>query len=135
MPIEKAEDFFNHAALDKAIAAYQKRKATGKTKRKVREADIEAYGGDCVKDLGGIPYKFTSPGRAAVPDRLNLLPIPPEHRELVARYVRFAEYKRPGEKPTGPQQREHERLRALGFYVAVIDSKAAADTEFPNLFK
>lgn len=123
------------ADLDKAIAAYQKRKAAGKPKRKVRESEIEAYGGERVKDLGGVPYKFTSPGRAAVPDRLNLLPIPAEHREIVSRYVRFAEYKRPGEKPTGPQQREHERLRALGFYVAVIDSKDAADTEFPNLFK
>ena len=63
--------------LDDAIASYKKRKAAGKTKRKLREADIEKHGGELVKDLGGIPYKFTSPARRAVPDRLNLLPIPP----------------------------------------------------------
>lgn len=120
--------------LDDAIASYKKRKAAGKTKRKLREADIEAHGGNLVKDLGGIPYKLTSPARRAVPDRLNLLPIPPEHREIVARYVRFVEYKAPGEKPTGPQLREHKTLRDLGYYVSVIDTKEGADNEFINLF-
>lgn len=140
MSIRKAEDllaggdFAPHAELDKAIAAYAKRKAAGKTKRKLREADIEKHGGDLVKDLGGIPYKFTSPARRAVPDRLNLLPIPPEHREIVARYVRFVEYKAPGEKATASQEREHKTLRDLGYYVTVIDTKEGADQEFINLF-
>lgn len=121
--------------LDNAIAAYQQRKASGKTKRKLREADIEEHGGDLVKGLGGIPYKFTSPARRSVPDRLNLLPIPPEHREIVARYVRFVEYKKPGEDATESQKREHKRLRDLGFYVVVIDTKEGGDLEFTNLFK
>lgn len=123
------------ASLDDAIAAYEKRKKAGKTKRKLRESDIEAYGGEAVKDLGGIPYKFTSPARRAVPDRLKLLPIPEEHREIVARYVRFVEYKAPGAMATAPQKREHERLRDLGYRVVVIDSKEGVDQEFPNLFK
>lgn len=120
--------------LDEAIASYKKRKAAGKTKRKLRESDIEAHGGDRVKELGGIPYKFTSPARRAVPDRLNLLPIPPEHREIVARYVRFVEYKAPGQKPSPAQTREHTTLRELGYYVIVIDTKEGADDEFINLF-
>lgn len=121
--------------LDEAIANYQKRKAAGKTKRKLREADIEEHGCSLVKELGGIPYKFTSPARRSVPDRLKLLPIPEEHRELVSRYVRFVEYKAPGVEASVEQKREHERLRALGFRVVVIDTKEGADQEFPNLFK
>lgn len=115
--------------LDKAIAKYKKKP------KPIRESVIEAYGGDAVKALGGVPYKFTSPGRRSVPDRLNLLPVPEAHREIVARYVRFVEYKRPGEDATPEQKREHARLRGLGFYVVVIDTKAGVDAEFPNFFK
>ena len=122
-------------SLEAAIASYKKRKAAGKTKRKLNETDIEEYGREAVKDLGGIAFKFTSPARRSVPDRLNLLPIPEHHREIVARYVRFVEYKKPGEEASEPQQREHKRLRDLGFYVSVIDTKEGVDQEFPNLFK
>lgn len=103
-----------------------------KRKRLVREAEIEQYGNDAVKAHDGIPYKFVSPQRASVPDRLNLFPIPPEHRAIVEKYIMFVEYKRPGEKPTGPQLREHALLREMGFKVAVIDSKAGVDEEFPS---
>lgn len=121
---------------DEALAAFAaKRKAGVKRKAKpLREADIEGHGGDLVKAQGGIPYKFTSPARRSVPDRLNLLPIPEEHRALIARYVRFVEYKAPGESASESQEREHKRLRALGYYVVVIDTKAGADAEFANLF-
>lgn len=120
--------------LDDQIALYTARKAAGKTKRKLRESDIESYGGEAVKALDGVPYKFTSPARRSVPDRLNLLPIPEAHREIVARYVRFVEYKAPGKEASESQLREHERLRALGYHVVVIDSKEGVDAEFPNLF-
>lgn len=93
----------------------------------LRESDIEAAHRDAVKAGGGISYKFVSPARRSVPDRLDLRPVPPEHREIVSWYVRFTECKRPGEKPTPPQQREHERLRALGFTVDVVDSKPSKD--------
>lgn len=122
------------AKLDDAIADYKKRKAAGKTKRKLRESDIEKHGCEVVKDIGGIPYKFVSPSRRSVPDRLKLLPIPPEHRELVSRYVRFVEYKAPGVPASESQKREHETLRELGYYVTVIDSKEGVDNEFLNLF-
>ncbi len=67
-------------------------------------------------------YKFTSPNRAAVPDRLMLAEIPEFMRPVIARYVRFVEFKATGKKPTAPQAREHARLRALGFVVDVVDS-------------
>lgn len=94
-----------------------------KKPRRVREREVENDHRLETKAAGGIEYKFTSPGRRSVPDRLRLMPIPPEHRELVARYVTFREYKRPGEKPTPAQQREHEFLRSLGFQVDVISER------------
>ena len=58
-------------------------------------------------------YKFTSPQRAAVPDRLYITP---------RGKVFFVEFKREGMKPTPAQQREHERLREQGVMVYVIDN-------------
>jgi hypothetical protein len=70
-----------------------------------------------VKELGGICEKFTSPGRRAVPDRIVTLP---------GGRIIFVECKAPGKKPTIAQQRDHERRRALGCDVRVIDSLEAA---------
>lgn len=67
-------------------------------------------------------YKFTSPARAAVPDRIFLAPVPEFLRPVLAQYIRFVELKRTGAKPTAAQEREHTRLRALGFTVDVADS-------------
>ena len=83
------------------------------------ERDIEAYLVKRVRECGGIAYKFTSPGRRSVPDR------------IVCWYggcVDFVELKAPGAKPTPLQAREHEKLRALGFTVSVLDSRADVDT-------
>lgn len=80
----------------------------------IRESTIEKHLVAEVKKAGGIAYKFLSPGRRAVPDRLVLLP--------GGRAV-FVECKAPGEKPRPEQLREHERLRARGFTVVVLDSK------------
>ncbi|MBE5253379.1 VRR-NUC domain-containing protein [Mixta mediterraneensis] len=80
----------------------------------IRESTIEKHLVAEVKKAGGIAYKFVSPGRRAVPDRLVLLP--------GGRAV-FIECKAPGEKPRPEQLREHERLQALGFSVVVLDSK------------
>lgn len=78
------------------------------------ERDIEAHLVKRVKEAGGIAIKFTSPQRRSVPDRIVLMP---------GGVVWFAELKAPGKKPTEAQEREHARLRALGFRVEVIDSK------------
>ena len=81
---------------------------------KVREDVIERHLVNEVKKAGGIAYKFVSPGRRAVPDRLVLLP---------GGKVIFVECKAPGEKPRPDQLREHARLFALGHQVIVLDSK------------
>ena len=90
------------------------------------EKDIEAHLRDKVKDADGIAFKFTSPQRRSVPDRLILMPVAEEHMDIVARYVRFVEVKNTGKKATDAQLREHARLRALGFRVQVIDNKPDA---------
>lgn len=91
-------------------------------KKPMLESVVEAAHMKSVKDQGGISYKFVSPSRRSVPDRLDLRPIPMAVRHVVAQYVRFTECKRPGEVPTPSQHREHERLRALGFTVDIVDS-------------
>jgi hypothetical protein len=58
-------------------------------------------------------YKFTSPARAAVPDRMF---IRPDGR------IWFVEFKREGAKPTEAQEREHHRLRQHKVNVFVIDN-------------
>ncbi|CCW29247.1 putative nuclease p44 [Xenorhabdus nematophila F1] len=81
---------------------------------KIREDVIERHLVNEVKKTGGIAYKFVSPGRRGVPDRICVLP---------NGRVIFVECKAPGEKPRPDQLREHERLRALGQTVVVLDSK------------
>lgn len=74
------------------------------------------------KKQGIAAYKFTSPNHAAVPDRILLAEVPERMRPVLRAYIRFVELKRTGAKPTPQQLREHERLRALGFTVDVVDS-------------
>lgn len=80
----------------------------------MRERDIENYLRDKLREAGGIAFKFTSPARRGVPDRLCLFP---------SGRMMFVELKAPGAKPTTLQQREHQRIRDLGQRVDVIDSK------------
>jgi hypothetical protein len=85
------------------------------------ESAIEKRYCKLAKDEGDIVYKFISPNHRGVPDRLRLSKIPEEHREIVARYIRFVELKDTGKKPEPHQVREHKRLRDLGFKVEVVD--------------
>ena len=86
------------------------------------EKQVEAHLVARVKALGGIAYKFVSPARRNVPDRLVLLP--------GGRAV-FVELKRPGLKATEAQEREQLRIHALGFLVLTIDTKEGVDRYFP----
>ena len=79
----------------------------------MRESDIEAALRGGAAMLGGIAYKFVSPGRVGVPDRIVVMP---------SGVTVFVEMKAPGKKPEPHQEREHERLRKLGHRVYVIDS-------------
>lgn len=76
------------------------------------EAQIEAAAVKAVKAEGWEVYKFTSPQRRSVPDRLFV-------RE--GRVV-FIEFKRPGGKLTSGQEREIAKLRDAGAEVWVCYS-------------
>lgn len=84
----------------------------------VLEKHVEAALVKRVKVLGGMAEKFTSPAKRSVPDRLVSLP----NGNIV-----FVELKRPGAKPTEKQTLDHDRRRALGFKVVVIDTVEAAN--------
>lgn len=79
------------------------------------EKQIESAVCDYAKTKGLLAYKFTSPNRAAVPDRMLVCP---DGR------VFFIEFKREGQKPTPAQEREHDRLRKHNVSVFVVDSIA-----------
>ena len=81
--------------------------------RKMLEKQIEEKVGTYAKEQGFLVYKFTSPQRQAVPDRLMITP---------RGKIFFCEFKRMGQVPTPAQAREHERLREQGVTVYVIDN-------------
>lgn len=86
------------------------------------ERDIEKRLVNRIAALGGTCEKFTSPSRRSVPDRLVTLP---------GGRVEFVELKAPGKKPTPKQQLDHDRRRALGCVVRVIDSMEVLNDAYP----
>ncbi len=78
----------------------------------ILEKQIEAKVCDYAKERGLLVYKFTSPARAAVPDRMFIRP---------DGKIFFIEFKREGMKPTPAQEREHDRMRGHGVQVFVVD--------------
>ena len=82
-----------------------------------RERDAEAWLRREIEKIGGEFWKFTSPGRDGVPDRIALLP--------VGRVV-FVEMKKSGEH-LPPIQRYHiERLRSMGCEACVVYGRDGA---------
>ena len=88
-------------------------------KETVKESVIEIYLRNEIKKIGGEAYKFTSPARRAVPDRLCILP-----KGLCI----FVECKAPGKVPTPAQEREMKKLTDKYHSVFVVDSKESVDT-------
>lgn len=84
----------------------------GKSGPVVTERHLEQRLKVSVEALGGLCWKFTSPGTAGVPDRICL------HDGRVV----FVELKAPGKKPRPIQQRRIQQLREQGFEVFVVDS-------------
>lgn len=78
------------------------------------EKDIEKKVCDYAKSLGILCYKFTSPARRSVPDRLFIMP--------ASKGVFFIEFKRKGGKPTDAQLVEIEKIRKQGIGVSIADS-------------
>ena len=83
-----------------------------------RESSVENYLVKQIKLRGGTAYKFSSPARRAVPDRLIVLSYAP---------IFFVECKAFGEPATPAQKREHVKLRNLNQKVFVVDSKKQID--------
>jgi len=77
------------------------------------EKDIESRVCRYAKSKGLDHYKFNSPARAAVPDRLFITP---------SGFIFFVEFKAEGKKPTTAQLREHVRLQKRNVRVFVIDN-------------
>lgn len=84
----------------------------------MKERDIEAYLRVRVKALGGIAYKFVSPGHAGVADRIVCLP---------GGVVWFVEVKAPGGKLSPLQVLFGRRMSELGMNYRVIWSREDVD--------
>jgi hypothetical protein len=67
------------------------------------------------KELGMLVYKFTSPSRRSVPDRMFI---------TKTGTVFFIEFKRAGQKPTPAQEVEIAKIRMASVLVEVIDNVA-----------
>jgi len=85
---------------------------------KITEKNIEIYLRDRIKKVGGIAFKFISPGNDGVPDRLICLP---DGKAI------FVELKAPGKTTRPLQDLQIARLRNLNFKVFIIDSKEKVD--------
>ena len=82
------------------------------------EKQIEKYLVDQVRiKLKGTAYKFTSPGRRAVPDRICVIP----------GYCFFVECKATDKYLTDAQERERDRLEELDQWVYEVNSKSQID--------
>ncbi len=81
----------------------------------MRENEIEAKLVAAVKAVGGVCWKFTSPGTVGVPDRIVLMP---------SGRIGFVEVKAPGKAPRPLQKARHRLLRQLGFRVYVLDDES-----------
>ena len=84
----------------------------------MREYEIENYLVQSVIKLGGICYKFQSPGRRGVPDRICVFP----HRE-----VAFVELKSPTGITTPKQDFEIREIKKRGHFAVVINSRPRVD--------
>lgn len=79
------------------------------------EKDIEKRFCKGIREKGGLPYKFTSPGNAGVPDRLVILPNGSVH---------FVELKRPGGKLRPLQLLQKEKIESRNgkyYVISTID--------------
>ena len=82
------------------------------------EREIEKYLVREVERIHGLALKWLSPGWSGAPDRIVLLP---------GGRIFFVELKAPKKVPRKLQIFRIGHLRALGFTVAVIDSKISVD--------
>ena len=82
------------------------------------EKEVEDHLVKGVKRMGGLAYKFSSPGKRSVPDRVCVFP---------TGYVCFVELKRPGKTATPSQEKVLKNIRARGVIAVVIDHPNRVD--------
>lgn len=82
------------------------------------EKELEEMFRDAVRKAGGCAYKFVSPGKSGVPDRLVVLP---------GNCIGFVELKARGKEPRPDQRHRQQELKQLGCYVAVLDDLGDID--------
>lgn len=89
----------------------------------MRESAVERRVCKLAEQSGWLTFKFVSPGRRGVADRLFL-----RNGDAV-----FVEFKAPGKAATRQQLAEHARVEAQGFPVFVIDSVEAGQDMLEEL--
>lgn len=77
----------------------------------MKEQSLERKLTTAVQAIGGLCWKFTSPGTAGVPDRICI-----HHGRII-----FVELKAPGQQPRPIQHRRIHQLRQQGIEVRIID--------------
>lgn len=82
------------------------------------EKDIEKWLGDQVKNLGGLYYKFVSPGNRGVPDRIIVFP---------PGVTIFVELKTDKGRTSAIQDVQIKRLQRVGAPVRVVKGRADAE--------
>lgn len=100
----------------------------------MKEAAIEKYLVQRVKELGGEVRKVQWVGRKSAPDRLVMLPLRGRYGRNGTRCTLWVELKNPETIKTFPangheraQAREHKRMREQGQWVEVIGTKEQVD--------
>jgi len=83
------------------------------------EKSIEKYLKLQMQKIGGDSYKFVSPQRRGVPDRICIFP---------DGTIVFIEVKSEGEVLQPHQAREAEKMRNLNLNVSWVDTKAKVDS-------
>lgn len=81
------------------------------------EKDIEKHLKKQITKIGGLCYKFTSPGTRGVPDRIV----------IYKGETFFIEMKRPGGKLRKDQQKIAKQIEQQGVKVFVLDTKMSVD--------
>lgn len=88
------------------------------------EGKVEDYLAEQVELHGGTCEKFVSPNRKNVPDRLVCWPNSINHPFPL---VDFVETKAPGKGANDGQKRDHDRRRAMGYEVLVLNTRELVD--------
>lgn len=78
----------------------------------MQEKEIEAHVNKHAKETGWLQYKFVSPGKRGVPDRMYFF----------QGHCLMVEFKKLGKKPTALQEKEMRLLRKAGVTCEVVDN-------------